>query len=249
MKNHSKLKACMLCMLSVTVVAGYIPAAPAARSNDAIFAERIAVLERISDAQAKLLQQLQQQLNDTQRDLDRLRGEVQENGYRFNRLSEEQKRSASATTSDNHPLEGVVNNQGSHPTTPVQGADANRDYNEAVMLILEKKQYDQAIQKLQTWVKKYPDSTFQPNANYWLGQLNYNQGNKDSAAHYFAVVVKKFPDSPKRAEALFKIGIIMQDKNELAKAQAVYQQVIELYPTTETATQAKKRLDILTSKK
>ncbi len=30
----------------------------------------------------------------------------------------------------------------------------------------------------QNFVKKYPDSTYQPNANYWLGQLNYNKGEK-----------------------------------------------------------------------
>ncbi len=30
----------------------------------------------------------------------------------------------------------------------------------------------------QNFIKNYPDSTYLPNANYWLGQLNYNKGKK-----------------------------------------------------------------------
>ena len=48
-----------------------------------------------------------------------------------------------------------------------------------------------------------PDSTYQPNANYWLGQLNYNKGRKDDAAFYFASVVKNYPKSPKAPDAMF----------------------------------------------
>lgn len=62
-----------------------------------------------------------------------------------------------------------------------------------------KKQYDQAISAFQSFVKQYPKSTYQPNANYWLGQLFYNKGKKDDAAYYFAVVVKNYAKSPKAA--------------------------------------------------
>ncbi len=37
---------------------------------------------------------------------------------------------------------------------------------------------DDAIVAFQNFIKKYPDSTYQPNANYWLGQLNYNKGKR-----------------------------------------------------------------------
>ncbi len=92
---------------------------------------------------------------------------------------------------------------------------------------------------------KYPDSTYQPNANYWLGQLNYNKGRKDDAAFYFASVVKNYPKSPKAPDAMFKVGVIMQDKGDTAKAKAVYQQVINKFPGTDGAKQAQKRLNAL----
>ncbi|MCU7368547.1 cell division protein CpoB [Pantoea stewartii] len=226
--------------------------------------DRVTSLERISNAQAQLMQQLQQQMSDNQRDIDSLRGEIQQNTYQLNQVIERQKQiyqqidSLSSNNSSNasQPAAGAGDNTAAGAATagndagaaaaassaPVQSGDANSDYNAAVALILEKKQYDQAITALQAWVKRYPDSTYQPNANYWLGQLFYNKGKKDDAAYYYATVVKQYPKSPKAAEALFKVGVIMQEKNDTAKAKAVYQQVIKLYPNTESAKQAQKRL-------
>lgn len=215
--------------------------------------DRVTTLERISNAQAQLMQQLQQQMSDNQRDIDSLRGQIQQNSYQLNQVVERQKQlyqqidSLSSSNSGAQPAAGAdtAASAGAAAATdsaPTQSGDANSDYNAAVALILEKKQYDQAITALQAWVKRYPDSTYQPNANYWLGQLNYNKGKKDDAAYYYATVVKNYPKSPKAAEALLKVGVIMQEKNDTAKAKAVYQQVIKLYPNTDSAKQAQKRL-------
>ena len=233
--------------------------APISNVGSGSIEDRVVTLERISNAQAQLLQQLQQQLSDTQTDIDSLRGQIQENNYQLNKVIERQKSilqqidgissgSAASTAADSG-----ANNTAAQATdmgapaspaasaAPVQSGNANTDYNAAVALVLEKKQYDQAMAAFQAFVKKYPDSTYQPNANYWLGQLNYNKGKKDDAAYYFASVVKNYPKSPKSADALFKVGVIMQDKGDKAKAKAVYQQVIKLYPGTAAAKQAEKR--------
>lgn len=225
--------------------------------------DRVTTLERISNAQAQLMQQLQQQMSDNQRDIDALRGQIQQNTYQLNQVVERQKQLyqqidslSSASTSGGQQAAGsnaaadtgaaaTAGAATSTDSAPAQTGDANSDYNAAVALILEKKQYDQAISALQAWVKRYPDSTYQPNANYWLGQLNYNKGKKDDAAYYYATVVKNYPKSPKAAEALLKVGVIMQEKKDTAKAKAVFQQVIKLYPDTESAKQARKRLTSL----
>ena len=225
--------------------------------------DRVTTLERISNAQAQLMQQLQQQMSDNQRDIDALRGQIQQNTYQLNQVVERQKQLyqqidslSSASTSGGQQAAGsnaaadtgaaaIAGAAASSDSAPAQTGDANSDYNAAVALILEKKQYDQAISALQAWVKRYPDSTYQPNANYWLGQLNYNKGKKDDAAYYYATVVKNYPKSPKAAEALLKVGVIMQEKKDTAKAKAVFQQVIKLYPDTESAKQAQKRLTSL----
>lgn len=222
--------------------------------------DRVTTLERISNAQAQLLQQLQQQMSDNQSDIDSLRGQIQQNSYQLNQVIERQKQlyqqidslsagsnGAQAGGSTDAAAAGAAaadsgSSDSASAAAPAQTGDANTDYNAAVALILEKKQYDQAITALQAWVKKYPDSTYQPNANYWLGQLYYNKGKKDDSAYYFATVVKNYAKSPKAPEALFKVGVIMQEKNDTAKAKAVFQQVIKQFPNSDSAKQAQKRL-------
>ena len=225
--------------------------------------DRVTSLERISNAQGQLLNQLQQQLSDNQRDIDSLRGQIQESQYQLNQVVERQKQiyqqmdsisqggaqssaaaagaaggAAAAASSDGADSASA----GATAAAPASKGDENSDYNAAVSLALEKKQYDQAISAFQTFVKQYPKSTYQPNANYWLGQLYYNKGKKDDAAYYYAVVVKNYSKSPKAPDAMYKVGIIMQEKGQADKAKAVFQQVIKQYPTSAAAKQAKSRV-------
>ncbi|MGL9760058.1 MAG: cell division protein CpoB [Symbiopectobacterium sp.] len=248
--------------------------APISNVSSGLMEGRVTQIERISNAHSQLLTQLQQQLSDVQCDVDSLRGQVQENQYQLNQVVERQKQiyqkmdsmsmssssltpSASSVPATNTRMStsnSTSNNVGANvgnvgeAASPASTGDVNSDYNAAAALLLEKKQYNHAIEAFQAFIKKYPDSTYQPNANYWLGQLNYNKGKKDDAAYYFANVVKNYPKSLKSSEALVKVGVIMQEKGQTDKAKAVYQKVIKQYPNTESAKQAKKRLTgLLTS--
>ena len=223
--------------------------------------DRVTQLERISNAHSQLLTQLQQQLSDNQSDIDSLRGQIQENQYQLNQIVERQKQillqidslssgggsgaaPAQSASGDQSAATQTPDSAANAPTAaPVQSGDANTDYNAAIALVQDKSRQDEAIAAFQNFVKKYPDSTYQPNANYWLGQLNYNKGKKDDAAFYFASVVKNYPKSPKAPDAMYKVGVIMQDKGDTAKAKAVYQQVVTKYPGTDGAKQAQKRLN------
>ncbi|EKY3197325.1 cell division protein CpoB [Cronobacter turicensis] len=226
--------------------------------------DRVVQLERISNAHSQLLTQLQQQLSDNQSDIDSLRGQIQENQYQLNQIVERQKQillqmdslsngnggAAAAQGGDqaqNGAAQATTDAGASAPaaSAPTQSGDANTDYNAAIALVQDKSRQDEAITAFSNFIKQYPDSTYQPNAHYWLGQLNYNKGKKDDAAYYFASVVKNYPKSPKAADAMFKVGVIMQDKGDTAKAKAVYQQVISKYPGTEGAKQAQKRLNAM----
>ncbi|SMB26981.1 putative RNA binding protein [Serratia proteamaculans] len=237
--------------------------APISNVGSGSVEDRVTSLERISNAQGQLLNQLQQQLSDNQRDIDSLRGQIQESQYQLNQVVERQKQiyqqmdsisqggaqssaaaagaaggAAAAASSDGADSVSA----GATAAAPASTGDENSDYNAAVSLALEKKQYDQAISAFQSFVKQYPKSTYQPNANYWLGQLFYNKGKKDDAAYYFAVVVKNYAKSPKAPDAMYKVGIIMQEKGQADKAKAVFQQVIKQYPTSAAAKQAKSRV-------
>ncbi|KID02662.2 cell division protein CpoB [Hafnia alvei] len=260
-------------LLSLSLLVGIaapwaaIAQAPISSVGSGSVEDRVTSLERITNAQGQLFSQLQQQLSDNQRDIDSLRGQIQESQYQLNQVVERQKQillqldsqgsannsantgaaaadsAASASTgSDASSAAGAATTTPAADTAPASSGDANTDYNRAVDLVLVKKQNDQAITAFQSFVKQYPDSTYQPNANYWLGQLFYNKGKKDDSAYYFAVVVKNYPKSPKAPDAMYKVGVIMQEKGQADKAKAVYQQVIKQYPTSDAAKQAQKRI-------
>ncbi|WP_300005906.1 cell division protein CpoB [uncultured Cedecea sp.] len=217
--------------------------------------DRVTQLERISNAHSQLLTQFQQQLSASQNDIDVLRGQIQESQYQLNQVVERQKSimlqidglsngNTAADTSANSATTATPdqNAAATAPAVAVQGSDANSDYNAAIALMRDNARQDEAITAFQNFIKAYPDSTYLPNANYWLGQLNYNKGKRDDATFYFASVVKNYPKSPKASDAMLKVGIIMQDKGEKAKAKAVYQQVVKQYPGSDGAKQAQKRL-------
>lgn len=221
--------------------------APISNVGSGSVEDRVTSLERISNAHSQLLTQLQQQLSDNQRDIDNLRGQIQESQYQLSQLTDRQKQISSqmgnlnAQSADSSAV-ATDSSAAVSPQVPASTGDENSDYTAAVSLALEKKEYDQAITSFQSFIKQYPQSTYQPNANYWLGQLYYNKGKKDDAVRYYAIVAKSYPKSPKSPDAMYKVGVIMQEKGQSDKAKAVFQQVIKLYPGTEAAKQSQKHL-------
>ncbi|MBS9438901.1 cell division protein CpoB [Photorhabdus noenieputensis] len=241
-------------LVGVAVPWAAIAQAPISNVGSGSTDERLTQLERISNAHSQLLTQLQQQLADSQRDIDMLRGQIQENQYQLNQIIERQK-------DIYQQLEGATSSEGSKPAANTASSTASHsgnkasssvgtgsekgDYDAAVHLAVNTKEYDKAIVAFQSFVKSYPKSGYIPNANYWLGQLHYNKGKKDEAAYYFATVVKEYPKSQKSGESLYKVGLIMQDKGQKDKARAVYQQVMKQYPGTNAAKLAEKKLSTL----
>lgn len=222
--------------------------------------DRLSQLETAVSSQGQILYQIQQQLADNQRDIDMLRGQIQESEYKLNQVIERQKDlymqldnagGGNSANSGDAPDTSAANTSSSSNTPAAAantGGNEKDDYNAAVKLAMESKskaQIDEAIGALQGFVKAYPKSGYQSNANYWLGQLNYNKGSKDDAAFYFATVVKQYPKSQKSSEALYKVGLIMQDKGQKDKAKAVYQQVLKQYPNSAGSKLAEKKLSTL----
>ena len=243
------------CVLSLSLLVGIAaPVAAIASSTD----DRITQLERISNAQGQLLTQLQQQLSDSQRDIDSLRGQIQTNQYQLEQIVERQKiilqqidelgskgASSSASTSNSNSNNSASTGSASTSSSSAPAASTGnekQDYDNAVAMVNDKSKTDSAISAFQDFIKRYPKSSYQSNANYWLGQLFYSKGKKDDASYYYATVVKSYPKSPKASESMLKVGIIMQEKGDKASAKAVYQRVVSLYPDTAIAKQAEKRL-------
>ncbi|ADV33736.1 tol-pal system protein YbgF [Candidatus Blochmanniella vafra str. BVAF] len=207
--------------------------------------QKIKELNRVLDAHSQCLIQLQQQLLENQQDIDTLRSCIQDTQHciqsmrNTNNTIENYEKICEKSRSNTNVI-----NKKQQFLNNIEDAD----YKLAVSLVLEKKQYDRAIQTFQDFIKNYPQSNYQPNAHYWLGQLYYNQNDKNNASYHFALVVKNYPKSSKAPDALLKIGIIMQETNQIDKSKTIYKQLGKLYPNSNAAKHAQKQLTYLKNK-
>lgn len=97
---------------------------------------------------------------------------------------------------------------------------------------------DKAIPPMLAFVKRYPNSSFTPNAYYWLGEFYLNASTPDpvSARKHFDTVLAKYADSAKAPAALYKIGSILDLQGKPQDAKKKMQELLMKYPgSPETA--------------
>ncbi|WP_282177035.1 tol-pal system protein YbgF [Vibrio nereis] len=203
-------------------------------------------LERLLENRNRVQLRMQQQVDEMALEISELRGQLEKNNYEMQQMLKRQRElfieldkvrgqvSSGATQSKNN---SSTSQKGTYSTN----ANEQTAYQNAVDLILKKRDYNGAIAAFQKFQKDYPDSTFTPNSHYWLGQLYFaKKQDKDAAKSFVAVVSHK--DSNKRADALVKLGDIASRNNNAAQAAKYYQQVVNEYPDSASAKLAKKHL-------
>lgn len=204
-------------------------------------------LERLIKSRNQIQLQLQQQLDGLSEELSGMRGMVERNSYELDQMLERQRQLYIEidTLRTAKPVPVVPAAEGTSDSGSY-AADTNENeaYQNAVDLILKKKDYAGATKAFQDFVAAYPDSVYSSNAHYWLGQLYFAQKNDIEAAKSFAKVVS-YTDSNKRADALLKLGELAKRNNNKAAAEKYYQKVVTEYPDSTTAKTADKQLKSL----
>jgi tol-pal system protein YbgF len=222
--------------------------------------EQLATLSRKLDSRNKAQVNIQRQLDLLQSEVNELRGVTelhthqlgqvlerqrelyQEIDRRVNEVLESTSKTASITTSPLASISTTVN-----ATSYSDNLSENETYDRALNLVLKGKRYKQAIVEFKAFNKSFPNSSYAPNAYYWLGQLLFNQGELDQATEAFLIVVNKYKDSTKRPDALLKLAMVAQKQNYAKKAIASYKQLLKEYPKSTAAKLAKPRLASLTN--
>ncbi|BEE16327.1 tol-pal system protein YbgF [Aeromonas enteropelogenes] len=206
------------------------------------------MLERTLNARLRMQAELQQQVDSLQGEVSELRGQLEQQTYQMEQSQERQRQLY-------QELDKVASSQQAAPaapaTTPAAAAnystnqDENQAYDAAVNMVLKEKNYDKAIPAFEGFIKQFPNSSYVPNAHYWLGQLLFNKGDRAGATTQFATLANKYSKSPKRADALLKLGMLAQLDGKKAEAKSFYEQVIKGYPNTSPAQLAKQSLSKL----
>ncbi|NOI12786.1 tol-pal system protein YbgF [Vibrio hepatarius] len=216
-----------------------------ARTNES----EVQRLERLLQNRNRVQLQLQQQVDNMALEISDLRGQLEQNNYEMQQMLQRQrelfieldklrsqKAAAPAVETPAPKHKGAA--AGKYTTN----ADEQTAYQNAVDLILKKRDYTGAIAAFQKFQSDYPDSTFSANSHYWLGQLYFAKKQDKDAVKSFAAVVS-YKDSNKRADALVKLGDIATRNNNATQAKKYYQQVLDEYPNSASAKLASERLN------
>jgi len=232
---------------------GYSTAAP---SSDGAYAGGGATAP--SSAQGMLFMQLQQM----QEEIAQLRGMLEEQQNQIQRLQQEgleryqdlDRRLSSGSAAGNQPAPSGNTAASAGSSAPAaasqdQSQSASGDpakeklYYDAAFDLIKAKDFDKASQAFAAFLRKYPDSQYAGNAQYWLGEVNLAKGDLQGAGQAFARVSQAYPQHNKVPDSLYKLADVEIRLGNRDKAQGILREVIAQYPNTSAAQLAQRQLN------
>ena len=205
------------------------------------------------------LQQMQDQISRQQGIIEELQNDVsrmkQENLERYQDLDRRiNSGAAPAATPDNSS--GGASNAASgaaagaaaqQPAASSEPGDPAKEklYYDAAFDLIKQKDFDKASQAFTAFLRKYPNSQYAGNAQYWLGEVNLAKGDLQGASQAFAQVSQKYPKHSKVPDSLYKLADVERRMGHTDKVKSILQQVITQYPGTSAAQLAQRDLQKL----
>ena len=116
-----------------------------------------------------------------------------------------------------------------------------RDYNSG--------KYDIASQEFNDYLKFYSNTDLAGNAQFYLGEIAYRQGNFQGAIQAYDTVLQQYAGGNKAAAAQLKKGFALLELGQRDAGVRELNSLIARYPRSVEATQARERLRQLTSRK
>ncbi|MFB4391009.1 MULTISPECIES: tol-pal system protein YbgF [unclassified Pseudomonas] len=207
------------------------------------------------------LQQMQDQLSRQQGIIEELQNDVarmkQENLERYQDLDRRISSGvAPAATPENSPSGGApatgapATDGGASAQQPATGSEPGdpakeKLYYDAAFDLIKQKDFDKASQAFGAFLRKYPNSQYAGNAQYWLGEVNLAKGDLQGASQAFAKVSQLYPKHSKVPDSLYKLADVERRQGHTDKVKGILQQVITQYPGTSAAQLAQRDLQKL----
>jgi tol-pal system protein YbgF len=168
-----------------------------------------------------------QSLNDT---LDELKARLAKVSKQLEDLQASQQSQAAQTAQQQAQQQAVA----AAPPPDVLYNNALRDYNGA--------KNDLAIQEFSDYVKFYPNTDLAGNCYFYLGEIQFRQGNYQQAAQSYDQVLQNFPTGNKTASAQLKKGFSLIELGKQDDGVLELRHLIQRYPHSPEALQARDRL-------
>ncbi|UCC55968.1 MAG: tol-pal system protein YbgF [Gammaproteobacteria bacterium] len=205
------------------------------------------------------------QLEQLQRDVQQLRGELEVQAHRTadmqNRQREQyldidrrlQQLETGLAPAPATPPEPIATTPGLTAPPPATGgpgmastgtaspATEQAEYDKA-LAILREGRYTEAAAAFNRFLTDHPGSSYADNASYWLGETYYVTRDFDRAMTTFSKLVEFHPASPKVPDTRLKIGFIHYENQNWPAAREELTLVVNEYPGTTAARLASDRL-------
>jgi tol-pal system protein YbgF len=168
-----------------------------------------------------------QSLNDT---LDELKARLAKVSKQLEDMQSSQQSLAAQQATTQAQAQAVA----SAPPPDVLYNNALRDYNGD--------KNDLAVQEFSDYIKFYPNTDLAGNSYFYLGEIQFRQGNYQQAAQSYDQVLQNFPTGNKAASAQLKKGLALIELGKQAEGVAELRHVIQRYPRSNEALQAREKL-------
>src|ERR1700747_1514248 len=168
-----------------------------------------------------------QSLNDT---LDELKGRLAKVSKQLEDMQSSQQSLASPQATQQAQQQAAAQ----APPPDVLYNNALRDYNGD--------KNDLATQEFSDYVKFYPNTDLAGNCYFYLGEIQFRQGNYAQAAQSYDQVLQNFPTGNKVASAQLKKGFSLIELGKQDDGVQELRRVIQRYPRSNEALQARDRL-------
>ncbi|TKC91113.1 tol-pal system protein YbgF [Trinickia terrae] len=102
--------------------------------------------------------------------------------------------------------------------------------------------FKSAAASFRDFIQKYPQSPYQPTAQYWLGNALYALRDYKGSTATWQSVVKNYPQHPRAPEALLAIANNQLEQGQKAAARKTLQQIVDQYGSSDVAQTAQSKL-------
>ncbi len=102
--------------------------------------------------------------------------------------------------------------------------------------------YDMAQQEFGDYVKNYPNTDLASNAQFYIGEISYQQGNYKDAITQYNLVLNNYPQSYKLSASLLKKGMAELELGMKATGVRDLKEVVRRFPGSDESRRASAKL-------
>jgi tol-pal system protein YbgF len=95
-----------------------------------------------------------------------------------------------------------------------------------------------AVQEYQQYLSYFPNTEYAASAQFYLGEIAFNQGDYKTAIPYFDAVLERYPQNPRTKDAAYMKGMALARSGQRTQAVQELRALIQKYPGSEQARKA-----------